>query len=182
MKNGSVLKILIFILSFFGISQGYAIAYHHGRYQQRYQQAEKITMYTVAKGVAPRNIGYIQARDTPLGLLLVPHLSHVPQGFHGFHVHVNPSCADHGLAAGGHLDPQHTNKHLGPYDNGHLGDLPVLYANRQDKILGPVIAPRLTLAKIRHHSLMIHAGGDNYSDQPVKLGGGGARYACGVVK
>jgi Cu-Zn family superoxide dismutase len=29
---------------------------------------------------------------------------------------------------------------------------------------------------------MIHAGGDNYSDQPVPLGGGGARIACGVVK
>jgi Cu-Zn family superoxide dismutase len=29
---------------------------------------------------------------------------------------------------------------------------------------------------------MIHAGGDNYSDHPEKLGGGGARIACGVVK
>ena len=25
-------------------------------------------------------------------------------------------------------------------------------------------------------------GGDNYSDQPVPLGGGGARIACGVAK
>jgi Cu-Zn family superoxide dismutase len=29
---------------------------------------------------------------------------------------------------------------------------------------------------------MIHAGGDNYSDHPKRLGGGGARIACGVVK
>jgi putative ABC transport system substrate-binding protein len=28
----------------------------------------------------------------------------------------------------------------------------------------------------------IHAGGDNYSDQPAPLGGGGARIACGVAK
>jgi Cu-Zn family superoxide dismutase len=28
---------------------------------------------------------------------------------------------------------------------------------------------------------MIHAGGDNYSDEPAPLGGGGARVACGVV-
>ncbi|HSS64217.1 MAG TPA: superoxide dismutase, partial [Gammaproteobacteria bacterium] len=27
-----------------------------------------------------------------------------------------------------------------------------------------------------------HASGDNYSDQPKALGGGGARMACGVVK
>jgi len=29
---------------------------------------------------------------------------------------------------------------------------------------------------------MIHAGGDNMSDKPEPLGGGGARYACGVIK
>ena len=28
---------------------------------------------------------------------------------------------------------------------------------------------------------MIHSGGDNYSDEP-KLGGGGARVACGVIE
>jgi len=28
---------------------------------------------------------------------------------------------------------------------------------------------------------MIHAGGDNYSDSPAPLGGGGARIACGVL-
>ena len=28
---------------------------------------------------------------------------------------------------------------------------------------------------------MIHAGGDNYSDTPAPLGGGGARIVCGVV-
>ena len=30
-------------------------------------------------------------------------------------------------------------------------------------------------------ALMIHVGGDNMSDQPKPLGGGGARYACGVI-
>ena len=28
---------------------------------------------------------------------------------------------------------------------------------------------------------MIHAGGDNYSDEPQPLGGGGGRIACGVI-
>jgi Cu-Zn family superoxide dismutase len=28
---------------------------------------------------------------------------------------------------------------------------------------------------------VIHGGGDNYSDSPQPLGGGGARVACGVV-
>ena len=142
----------------------------------------KITMHLVAPGVKAHNIGYIEATDSRYGLLLIPHLNDIPPGFHGFHVHVKPSCARHGLAAGGHLDPYHTDKHLGPYDRGHLGDLPILYANKRQQILGPVIAPHLTLADIRQHTLMIHQGGDNYADHPEKLGGGGARYACGVVK
>lgn len=29
---------------------------------------------------------------------------------------------------------------------------------------------------------MIHAGGDNYADQPAPLGGGGPRLACGVIE
>ena len=45
----------------------------------------------------------------------------------------------------------------------------------------PVLAPRLKGADIAGPNLMIHAGGDNYADQPAKLGGGGARVACGVV-
>jgi superoxide dismutase, Cu-Zn family len=28
--------------------------------------------------------------------------------------------------AGGHLDPQHTSKHEGPEEKGHLGDLPMM--------------------------------------------------------
>jgi superoxide dismutase, Cu-Zn family len=29
---------------------------------------------------------------------------------------------------------------------------------------------------------MVHAGGDNFSDQPEPLGGGGGRIACGIIK
>jgi Cu-Zn family superoxide dismutase len=43
-------------------------------------------------------------------------------------------------------------------------------------------APRLKVADAEGRALMIHAGGDNYSDQPKPLGGGGARIACGVVE
>jgi Cu-Zn family superoxide dismutase len=28
---------------------------------------------------------------------------------------------------------------------------------------------------------MVHAGGDNHDDHPMPLGGGGARFACGVI-
>ena len=37
-------------------------------------------------------------------------------------------------------------------------------------------------ADFANRSLMIHEGGDNYSDTPAALGGGGARIACGIIK
>jgi hypothetical protein len=40
----------------------------------------------------------------------------------------------------------------------------------------------LTLADVKGRSIVIHAGDDNYFDQPAPLGGGGARIACGVAK
>jgi Cu-Zn family superoxide dismutase len=88
-----------------------------------------------------------------------------------------------GFAAGGHYDPAHTKKHLGPLSTaGHRGDLPVLVVDSHGDATRPVTAPHLTVAEIRGHSIMIHAGGDNYSDTPAPLGGGGARIACGVIK
>ncbi len=86
-------------------------------------------------------------------------------------------------SAGGHLDPQNTGKHEGPEGAGHLGDLPALVVNNDGKATDAVIAPRLkSLDEIKDKALMVHVGGDNMSDQPKPLGGGGERYACGVIK
>ncbi len=137
-----------------------------------------------------KEIGTITASDSEYGLVLTPLLSDLSPGLHGFHVHDKPDCshamkegiAVPALAAGGHYDPTYTGKHEGPYGNGHLGDLPALYVSADGKAPMPVLAPRLKVADIKGRSLMIHAGGDNYSDTPALLGGGGARAACGVVK
>jgi Cu-Zn family superoxide dismutase len=119
-----------------------------------------------------------------------PDLNGLAPGLHGFHVHENPSCAAAekngksipGLAAGGHDDPAGTGRHEGPYGEGHLGDLPPLYADQDGHATLPVLAPRIKFSDLKGRSLIIHAGGDNYSDSPQKLGGGGARVACGVIK
>jgi Cu-Zn family superoxide dismutase len=137
-----------------------------------------------------KDIGTVAASDSKYGLILTPQLNDLPPGLHGFHVHDKPDCshamkdgkAVPALAAGGHYDPAGTGKHEGPYGNGHLGDLPALHVAADGKATLPVLAPRLKVADIKGRSLMIHAGGDNYSDAPAPLGGGGARVACGVVK
>lgn len=143
-----------------------------------------VPMYFTAKSGVGQSVGSVTITETKYGLMFTPHLQGLKPGVHGFHVHVNPSCDDNGMAAGGHLDPQNTGKHLGPYnDQGHLGDLPALFVNGDGTSTLPVLAPRLhQLNDVIGHSLMIHEGGDNYSDAPAKLGGGMGRMVCGVVK
>ena len=144
-------------------------------------QSITIRLYETAKTGYGEPVGNVIAKDTPYGLLLIPNLYGLKTGPHGFHIHVYANCSNYGNAAGGHLDPQQTQKHLGPYNPyGHLGDLPVLYANKYGKAQTPLLAPRLTTSDIRHHAMMIHVNGDNYSDFPKALGGGGARFACGI--
>jgi Cu-Zn family superoxide dismutase len=128
-----------------------------------------------------KKIGTVTADDTIYGLLLTPKLHDLPPGVHGFHIHAMASCTHEGMAAGGHYDPDKSDQHKGPYENGHLGDLPVLIVDANGDATLPVLAPRLKLATIKERALMIHAGGDNYSDKPAKLGGGGARIACGLI-
>ena len=148
-----------------------------------FAKTTSIKMYATAVKGKGRYLGLIIASDSKRGLLLIPRLHGLSPGYHGFHLHTKPSCAYFGKAAGGHWDPKHTGKHRGPYrSGGHLGDLPKLYVNAGGFATRDVLVPRLSVADLKGHALMIHAGGDNYSDKPKKLGGGGARVACGVIQ
>lgn len=125
-------------------------------------------------------IGEVSFQDSSYGLIITPKLKGLPAGIHGFHLHEKADCSQSGMAAGGHFDPENTKSHDGPYGKGHLGDLPVLYVNQQQEANIPMLAPRLKMADLSGLSLMIHAGGDNYSNKPP-LGGGGKRIACAVL-
>jgi Cu-Zn family superoxide dismutase len=133
-------------------------------------------------------IGQVTVSQTSHGVVFSPQLKELPPGMHGFHIHEHASCEAQekegkptaALAAGGHYDPMQTKRHGAPWGDGHRGDLPALYVDAQGKAEYSVLAPRLKLSDLKGHALMIHAGGDNYADQPAPLGGGGARIACGV--
>jgi superoxide dismutase, Cu-Zn family len=149
------------------------------------------TVNSISAAGVGASLGTVTFADTPGGLLITPKLSGLPPGEHGFHIHDKGDCGPGmnqgkpaaGFAAGGHYDPAHAKKHLGPLSTaGHRGDLPVLVVGSRGHATEAVTAPHLTVAEIRGRSIMIHAGGDNYSDTPAPLGGGGARIACGVIK
>ena len=148
-----------------------------------------VPMHMVNEQGVNQQVGTVNISLSPYGLVFTPALSGLPPGMHGFHVHENPSCAPKdkdgtmvaALAAGGHYDPGKTGRHGLPWGDGHLGDLPALYVDGAGAATNPVLAPRLKLEDVKARSLMIHVGGDNMSDRPKPLGGGGARYACGVI-
>jgi len=136
------------------------------------------------------SIGVVTFTDTPAGLEIKTDLKGLPPGKHGFHVHEKPDCSAvekdgkgvPAMAAGGHYDPEKTGKHLGPDKGGHLGDLPVLEAAADGTAKVTLMVKKPKAKDFKDRALMIHAGGDNYSDEPAPLGGGGARFACGVIK
>ncbi len=142
-----------------------------------------IPMYYTADHGIGKSAGTVVISKTKYGLLFTPQLTGVTAGIHGFHIHENSSCDQNGMAAGGHFDPTKTGQHLGPYnDKGHFGDLPALYADANGSVTLQVLAPRIKyLPLINNRALMVHSGGDNYSDTPAKLGGGGTRMICGVI-
>ena len=132
-------------------------------------------------------LGTIVISEKPQGSALKIKVSDIPAGQHGFHIHEFASCEpgtkdgkpQAALAAGGHYDPATKKTHKGPSGEGHMGDLPVLNAVATG--IDVVISlERLKLSDLRGHALMIHEGGDNYTDSPEN-GGGAARIACGVV-
>lgn len=150
----------------------------------------RVTMNLVTDQGVGKAIGTVTISEGSNGLIFTPNLTGLTPGLHGFHVHQNPDCSVGvkdgkivaALAAGGHYDPTGTGKHEGPEGQGHLGDLSALTVGADSTASTAVTAQRLTMSDVKGRSIMIHAGGDNYSDQPAALGGGGARIACGVVR
>ena len=103
-------------------------------------------------------IGFITFSDADGGGVdIIVDLTGLPEGEHGMRVHENASCApaekDGKMVAG-------------LAAGGHYDPM------KTNKHAGP---------GLKGHSVMIHEGGDNYTDNPP-LGGGGARIACGVIK
>jgi superoxide dismutase, Cu-Zn family len=149
-----------------------------------------ITMHALTEEGTAEQIGTVTVSETPYGLLFAPDLKGLPPGLRGFHLHENADCGPKeedgrmvpGKAAGGHYDPQGTDSHEGPFGQGHLGDLPVLYVDADGRATLPVLAPRLEeLSDLQGLALMVHEGSDNYADEPKPDGGGGKRIACGDV-
>ncbi|MGL5125049.1 MAG: superoxide dismutase [Cu-Zn] SodC, partial [Fusobacteriaceae bacterium] len=155
------------------------------------QEKTTVTMHKVDENGINQQLGTVTITESEKGLVFKSQLSGLPEGNQGFHIHEKPNCGvmeqnekmNPAGMAGGHYDPMNTNKHEGPEGNGHLGDLPVLVTDKNGISESTVVATRIKkLSEIKNRSIMIHENGDNYSDIPALLGGGGKRIACGIIE
>lgn len=148
------------------------------------------TLYKATDAGNGPELGTVTFADDGDGIVITTDLKGLPSGERGFHVHEKPDCAPvakdgkvtHAGAAGGHYDPDKTGKHLGPEGGGHKGDLPALKVAEDGTAKGTMRVKGIKAADFKNRAVMIHAGGDNYSDTPETLGGGGARIGCGIIK
>jgi Cu-Zn family superoxide dismutase len=149
-----------------------------------------VVMHKATQEGTGDNVGTITIGVSNAGATFRLDLHGLPPGPHGFHAHENGNCGPTllngtripGGAAGGHLDPYRTGAHRGPAGEGHLGDLPMLEVDANGSAKQTLTASRIKDSEmLKGRALIIHAGGDSYSDAPNLLGGGGGRLACGVV-
>jgi Cu-Zn family superoxide dismutase len=120
-------------------------------------------------------------------ILVDAHLTGLPPGPHGFHIHEKGDCsAPDATSAGGHFNP--TGKpHGGPNQaEHHAGDFGNIVADANGKAELQLSIPTsdITISKLGASSiigkgLIVHADPDDYKTQPT--GNSGKRLACGVI-
>jgi Cu-Zn family superoxide dismutase len=141
-------------------------------------------------------IGQARFAEGPAGVLIHMEFSAgaLPPGWHGLHIHQVGICSDPAdgfRASGAHMGHDSATAHgllnrRGP----EAGDLPNLFAPAAGPFAAEVFSPWLTLAPEGGEgrlslldadgaALVIHAGADDQTTQPI--GGAGARIGCAAL-
>jgi Cu-Zn family superoxide dismutase len=115
------------------------------------------------------------------------HVTGLPPGVHGFHIHETGTCTPPDFtSAGGHYNP--TNRQHGFEDpqGPHAGDMRNIQVGANGMAHVEVENERVTISPgpttlfdADGSAIVIHAGADDYRTNPA--GEAGARIACGVV-
>lgn len=150
------------------------------------------TASAALKDAQGRDVGRAVLTQGPAGVLIRVEAAGLTPGWHGLHLHKVGQCDGPGFtSAGAHVT--HGGVASEPHgllnaDGPDAGDLPNLYADAQGRAFAEVFTPFARLAETGpgEHlldadgaSILIHAGADDHSSQPI--GGAGDRVACGVI-
>jgi superoxide dismutase, Cu-Zn family len=129
--------------------------------------------------------GTVTLTDTSGGIKVAAHLTGVPPGQHGFHIHEFGSCDDMGKAAGGHYNPANAMHGMVVKDGimkAHAGDLGNMTVGTDGTVTLEAVIPDVTLsgskASVAGRAFIVHEKVDDFS-QPV--GNAGSRIGCGTI-
>ena len=130
--------------------------------------------------------GQVKFTQEKGGVVVLAEVWNAPPGKHGIHIHEKDSCADKGMAAGGHYNPSGNPHGFAPKDfplHSHPGDMGNINVDVDGHGTLKLHMPELGLASssrydIRKHAVILHEKEDDFS-QPT--GNAGERIACGVI-
>jgi len=136
------------------------------------------------------NIGRVDLRQGPTGLLMKIEASGLTPGWHGIHIHATGECAAPFTSSGAHINhgepkaPHGLLNAAGPDD----GDLPNVWAGEDGKVNAELFTTRARISSegpgqwlwdADGSAIIIHANPDDHSTQPI--GGAGDRVACAAL-
>ena len=133
---------------------------------------------------AGAELGSVELREVPHGVLLHVQMNGLPPGPHAFHLHAVGKCEAPFDSAGPHFNPGGMAHGLQSAGGGHAGDLPNLHVPQSGAVDVEVLAPNLRLSEASlldadGTAVVVHTGPDDYATDPA--GNAGGRIACGVV-
>ncbi len=139
------------------------------------------------KDASGKDVGTVQFRQTPHGVLLKMSLKGVAPGEHAFHIHAVGKCEPPFTSAGGHFNPASKKHGMEAAEGSHAGDMPNLHIPANGELTIDIANPMISLVKGQPSSvfdadgssIIIHAGPDDYKTDPT--GNAGDRIVCGVI-
>mgnify|MGYP000737072402 CR=1 FL=1 len=145
---------------------------------------------------AGEEIGVVNLKQGPEGVLLNVDIKDLPPGPHGFHIHSVGTCEDHDAfkMAKGHIKEDDEEHGLLNPNGPEIGDLPNLIVPENGEVKVEFYVDDLEISASEADdaddedvlldadgsAFMIHADADDHMTQPI--GGAGARIACGVIE
>ena len=134
------------------------------------------------------SVGTASLEQGANGVEIEVHVTGLPAGTHGIHLHMVGSCtAPEFTSAGAHFNPMNKQHGLANPDGPHAGDLPNLEVVADGSGQAELTNDRVTLREGANSvfdadgtAVVIHAGPDDQRTDPS--GNSGARIACGVIQ
>ena len=119
------------------------------------------TISVMMRNAAGRELGTLTVADSGMGIQINGHLTGLPVGAHGIHIHMVGRCEPPFESAGDHWNPANKKHGMQNPEGPLMGDLPNITVDADGA------------------AIVIHASGDDFRTDPS--GNSGARIACGVV-